>query len=102
MLDKKEISNKILEAYDCHNKREFVEAKEKYEKILEIDSENFDANHLLGILLIEIQDFKIAEKYLAKSISINPIIPAAYNNLGISLKEGISHHLSGCQILKLL
>ena len=87
MLDKKEVSNKILEAYDCHNKKEFVEAKEKYEKILEIDSENFDANHLLGILLIEIQDFKIAEKYLAKSISINPIIPAAYNNLGISLKE---------------
>lgn len=87
MMDKKEISNKVLEAYDYHNKKNFSKAKEIYEKILIIDPENFDANHLLGVLLIETENFSLAEKYLTKSININPIIPASYNNLGISLKE---------------
>jgi predicted O-linked N-acetylglucosamine transferase (SPINDLY family) len=87
MIRENQIIKELLEAFELHNKNNFSEAKIKYEKILEIDPENFDANNLLGTLLVEIKDFKNAEKYLTKSLSINSTKPATYNNLGIALKE---------------
>jgi predicted O-linked N-acetylglucosamine transferase (SPINDLY family) len=87
MAQENQIKKQLIEAFEIHNKNNLAEAKIKYEKILEIDPGNFDANNLLGTLLIEIKDFKNAEKYLTKSLSINSSIPGTYNNLGIALKE---------------
>lgn len=87
MKNNKDLNQLLIEALNTHNQKNFEEAKSKYQKILKFDSENFDANNLLGVLFIETKDFNNAEKYLAKSIKINPKNWNAYNNLGIVLHE---------------
>ena len=51
-----ELINKIIhEALESHKNNKLSEAQKGYEDILKIDENNFDANHLLGILMMEIQ-----------------------------------------------
>ena len=92
MKDNKDINQLLIEALNIHNQGDFDKAKTKYQKILKFDSKNFDANNLLGVLLIETKDFYNAEKYLSKSIEINPKNFSAYNNLGIALNEQNNFH----------
>jgi predicted O-linked N-acetylglucosamine transferase (SPINDLY family) len=87
MNNKKDLNQLLIEALDIHNQKNYEVAKKKYQKILEFDSENFDANNLLGVLFIETKDFCNAEKYLSKSIKIDPKNWNAHSNLGIVLNE---------------
>lgn len=80
------IYKKIYETLEYHKNNKILEAQKGYEDILKIDKNNFDANHLLGVLMIELQNYDKAEILLKKSIKINPNIPTVFNNYGILLK----------------
>ena len=61
---------------------EFKQAEKLYEKVLKIDSKNYDALRHLGIINLDQGIFKRAERYFKKAISVWSDRHEAYNNLG--------------------
>ncbi len=67
---------------DSDIKVEFKKAEKLYEKVLKIDSKNYDALRHLGIIDLDQGGFKKAERYFKKAISVWSDRHEAYNNLG--------------------
>ncbi len=63
-----------------------AEAKELFEKILELNPDNPDALHGLGLLFAQTRDFKQATYWLEKATLAAPHIPAFHNNLANAYK----------------
>lgn len=80
--------NKILnQALSHHHKGEFDQADSLYLKVLSIDSEDFNANHLHGCILSQKREYKDAIRFLIKSVELNSNNYEANNNLAIALKN---------------
>ena len=47
------INKEIAEAIYLHQKGNLEEAKKRYKKILKINEENSDANHILGVIYFQ-------------------------------------------------
>jgi len=64
---------------------------EKAEKILlqitAREPQNFDANHMLGVVCTELNKFEQAEKFFKTSLSINVRYPPLYKNYGFFLTK---------------
>ena len=72
----------LKEAFLLHSKGQLSQAKKIYQNILTKDSNNFDANHLLGIIALQEKDLNKAKILIKKSINIDSKNYAAFNNLG--------------------
>ena len=80
--------NKTLNlALQEHQKGNYTEAKNLYEKILKINSNHFDSNFYLGTLYAQSSNFLKASELLFKAIEINPKMEDAHNNLGLIYRE---------------
>jgi Tfp pilus assembly protein PilF len=84
-------NNKIQKLFQkglsLQNARNFEDAKVAYEKILIINPNHFDANHLLGVIFYETKDFNKSLDLISKAIEINSKIALPYNNLALTLSE---------------
>lgn len=65
-----------------HGERKLLEAENLLWQILEVEPENPDANHFIGIIAYEVGNFEYAENYLKKAIQLNPSNPSCYLNMG--------------------
>ena len=74
-------------AYENHKKGNLELAKSLYEKILKIDSDNFETIFLLGSLFLQTRNFQEAIQYLNKGILIQPKHAYLYQNLGYAYVE---------------
>ncbi len=74
-------------AYENHRKGNLKLAQDLYEKILKIDSNNFEAVFLLGSLFLQTKNFQEAIHFLNKAISIQPKHANSYQNLGYAFVE---------------
>ena len=63
--------------------KDFPEAIKLYEKILNQEPENFDANLNLGSIYAQTKNFSKASELWSKAIKINPKIPDVHNNLAM-------------------
>ena len=63
--------------------KDFPEARKLYEKILNQEPENFDANLNLGSIYAQTKNLSKASELLSKAIKINPKIPDVHNNLAM-------------------
>jgi len=63
--------------------KNFPEAIKLYEKILNQEPENFDANLNLGSIYAQTKNLSKASEFLSKAIKINPKIPDVHNNLAM-------------------
>lgn len=79
---------------DLHQKGNFEGAQKIYESILEIDPNNFDALHLLGVLATQYKKFEIAIDLISSAISINRKNARAYYNLGFAYQESKNFELA--------
>ena len=79
--------NILEKAIDLHQKNEFEQAQNLYEKIIEQEPNNFEATHLFACLNMQLKNFDYAFKLISKSININPLHHAPHNNLGVIFKE---------------
>lgn len=79
--------NILEKAIDFHQKNQFKKAQNLYKKIIKQEPENFQANHLLACLNIQLKNFDYALELINKTININPSHYAPHNNLGVILKE---------------
>lgn len=65
-----------------HQQGKFAEARAIYEAILDSRPADFDALHLLGVLSLQTGDTQRGIDLIARALSVNPAVAAAYNNLG--------------------
>ena len=68
-----------------------MKQKKIYKDILLINPDNFLANHLLGVLEIQLKNYYNAEGFIRKAIKLNPKSHSTFNNLGVVLKEQNKH-----------
>jgi len=57
-----------------------------YRQILLADPQNADAYHLLGVLMNQVGQPKVAIELIGRAISINPSFAPYHNNLGNAFK----------------
>jgi tetratricopeptide (TPR) repeat protein len=86
-MRKDQIADLLQKGNALHQKNNFVEAQVIYEKILSLHPDHFDALHLLGSLLGQLQKYSEAIKYLSKALKINSNDARTQCNQGIVLKE---------------
>ena len=70
-----------------HQKNNFKEAENFYKKILEIDSNHFESNNLLGTLFLQTKNFEASIEPLKKATEIQPERVEPYYNLGYAFTE---------------
>jgi tetratricopeptide (TPR) repeat protein len=80
--------NKLLnKALDCHKEGNLDKADKIYLKILEKSPNDFDSNHLHGVVLSQKKNYKSSIKYYKKAFSSNPYNCELLNNYAISLRN---------------
>ena len=76
------INNLLEKGIFLHKKNSLDEAKKIYKEIIEIEKENFQAMHLLGIIFFQQKDYDQGIQFIEKSLQINNKNYSALNNLG--------------------
>lgn len=82
-----EIKDLFERALENQKQNNFDQAEFYYNKILEIDSNQFETIFYLGTLYAQTKKFDKAVELLKKGIQINPNIADLYNNLGLIYRE---------------
>lgn len=70
-----------------HASGQLDEAKKIYENIIQSETNNFQAIHLLGVIFFQKKNYSKSIELINNSININPKNFTAYNNLGNVFKE---------------
>ena len=76
------INNLLEQGIFLHKKNFLDEAKKIYKEIIEIEKENFQAMHLLGVIFFQQKDYDQGIQFIEKSLEINNKNYSALNNLG--------------------
>ena len=71
-----------------------------YEEVLKLDSRNFDALHLLGVIAYQLQDFSSAATLISQALGSQPKNTSALNNLASALMD-LNHFDEAIEKLKL-
>ena len=80
--------NTILnEALKYHHEGKLTEADNLYLKVLSLDKNDFNANHLHGCILSQRNDYEDAVKFITRAVEVIPSNYEANNNLGIAYKN---------------
>lgn len=69
------------------NQGKMKQARECLEKVIKINSKQYDALNLLGIIAAELKEFNLAETLFEKAIKLNPNNANYYCNAGNVLRE---------------
>ena len=72
----------IDQAIALHQAKNSTEAESLYKLILEADSRDFDALHLLGVICAQRQQFEEAERLIRNALAIVHKDPHCYHNYG--------------------
>jgi tetratricopeptide (TPR) repeat protein len=78
---------KFQQALALHQHGDLARAQVIYQEILDIQPQNFDALHLLGVIAGQTKDFARAVELIGEAIEIDPCNAAAYCNRGAALRE---------------
>ncbi|MDO6420988.1 tetratricopeptide repeat protein [Saccharophagus degradans] len=85
--EEKKIATLLEYGMRLHNQGQLPQAESTYKKILQIDKNNADANHLLGVICIQSQAFANAIHFITKSIEQKPKNSLPYYNLGLAYQN---------------
>ncbi len=80
--DKKNIAALTDKAIILKEKGDRAGAKEQMEKVLDINSQYYDANLELGVMALDDKDYTASLQFLAKALEANPYHPAVHFHLG--------------------
>jgi predicted O-linked N-acetylglucosamine transferase (SPINDLY family) len=76
------INNLLEKGIFLHKKNSLDEAREIYKEIIELEKENFQAMHLLGVIFFQQKNYDQGIEFIEKSLQINNKNYSALNNLG--------------------
>lgn len=77
----------LQDAIALHQLGQLGQAEAIYRQLLQIDSKNADALHLLGVIAHQTGQHQSAVDMIGKAIEINSNVISYYSNRGIALKE---------------
>ena len=75
----------IKQAISLHQQGRLVEAEAAYKTILNVDPNEFDALHMLGIINAQRDSFEEAEKFIRRALAVDPKAPSCLQNYGTVL-----------------
>jgi tetratricopeptide (TPR) repeat protein len=81
------IAEALAAAVGLHQRGELAAAEPIYRQVLAADPRNFDALHLLGLVLHQTGRGDQGSELLKQALEINPTSPEAHYNLGNMLRE---------------
>ena len=87
MTGNSQVQQFLQEAMAHLQQNNFPEAMNRLEKVLEIEPDEFDALHILGVLEHKQSQFDRAEELIRKAIAVNPNFPDAHYNLAKVLQD---------------
>ena len=76
----------LAQARRLHREGQLGEAEQLYRRILQVQPENAEANHLLGMLAYQVGRFADAAKLISMAILADASQPPFYNNLGLAMQ----------------
>jgi tetratricopeptide (TPR) repeat protein/glycosyltransferase involved in cell wall biosynthesis len=79
-------SNRLKEAVRLHQQGELEAAQLIYAGVLDVDPQNPDALHLMGLIAYQREDYTTAVDLIARAIQLNPLYPVYHKNLGNAYK----------------
>jgi tetratricopeptide (TPR) repeat protein len=78
---------------------EFGEADRLYSAALALDSDNFDALHMQGVVAYQRREYHRAEALIRRAIEINPQVETAHHNLNLVLNaHALESELCGAML----
>jgi len=80
------IAQAIGVAVQCHNAGNLTKAESIYRQVLELDPNQPDALHLLGVIAHQVGNNERAVELITQAIAARPKFAEAHSNLGVSLK----------------
>ncbi len=86
-LETPHLKKLFLKAIEYHKEKKIDQAIEKYEEIINLDSNNLQSYNNLGLLYKSIGDYKKSIVCFEKAIKIDPFYQNAYNNIGLVFFE---------------
>ncbi|MBT5029410.1 MAG: tetratricopeptide repeat protein, partial [Nitrospina sp.] len=87
MTGNSQVQQFLQEAMAHLQQNNLPEAMNRLEKVLEIEPDEFDALHILGVLEHKQSQFDRAEELIRKAIAVNPNFPDAHYNLAKVLQD---------------
>ena len=75
----------IEQAISLHQQGRLVEAEAAYKAILNLNPDEFDALHMLGIINAQRGSFEEAEKLFRRALAVDPKVPPCLQNYGTVL-----------------
>lgn len=66
-------------------------ARSRLERVLQLDEQQFDAWHLLGVIALRERDFSRAISLIERANAVDPDVAMAHVNLGVALMESGQH-----------
>ena len=77
----------VQKAVRLHQAGQVQEAETIYRQVLDINPDHADANHLLGVLLLQVGNRAQAVELISRAIAMTPDEPMYHGNLGMALQE---------------
>ena len=87
VLRPSEIKSMVSKAIEKHKNGDLKNAKDLYLQILEADSHNYNALHMLGVIASQEKKFNLSIELLQEAVLIKPDDPRAFYNLGLAAYE---------------
>ena len=82
-----ELVKLLQEGLALHHQGKLDDAKQIYEKILQKQSNHFDALQLLGTIYTQVKQHEVSLQYFDKALQINKTNSEVFNNRGIVLQN---------------
>ncbi len=81
------ISEAMSVAYQQHEAGNLQQAEQIYRQVLQVDPNNFNAIHLLGLIALQVGRTDSAVDYISQALRLMPDFAAAHYNLGLALRQ---------------
>lgn len=81
------IQTLLQQALAKHQQGSLQQAEDLYVQVLQIDAQQFDALHLIGLIAKQRGDAQSAMNFFAKAIAVNPRDAKVHCNLGATFQE---------------
>src|SRR5437762_998249 len=81
------IQDALRQGFQHHQAGRLQQAEMLYRQILQVEPDNADALHLLGLLAQQVGQAAVAIDLMLRAIALKPSIPYFHNNLGNAYRD---------------
>jgi tetratricopeptide (TPR) repeat protein len=81
------VAQALAQAVQQHQAGQLQQAEQLYRAILQVEPQQVDALHLLGLLAHQVGQHEFASVYIGQAVRLRPDFAAAHNHLGAVLRE---------------